>query len=430
MHEHYAKAFRALSILYKKIIEVDLTSNTYEMVDFGVKHTYFDTMPKTGVYTTAIQVLVDNMVVEDDRDMVRYFLGLEHLRKHFSGENRTFYFRYRQMVDGRERWQVAEMARDENYSSEKQLIYFYIKDIHDTYSAELKLYEDMENLCKIDTLTGLQNFYSYKRVCISYQSYHRKHDLGVIFCDLNGLKLINDTKGHSAGNDFINDFTKVVVECLSQEEIYRISGDEFLILFYDKPKEEIDRLTEILKEKVMQNGSPMAAIGSAWYHLPETIEQVVDMAEVGMYADKANFYNKHPELKRDVFEANFGREMLAIISTLTELYPTVGVIDLATDTYRMLKADNSSQTAAEGKSYSEYIDILMNKIVTPETYDEADKLAGINKLREALKDKDKASIVYESRKGGWRHLTCQRLEMKNGIVSKVIFYINYVDKKY
>lgn len=429
MHEHYAKAFRALSILYKKIIEVDLARDTYEMLDFGLKQTYFDSMPKTGVYTKAIKELVDNMVVQEDKDMVRYFLGLEHLRKHFSDGNKTFYFRYRQVVDGQERWQVAEVARDENYVYEKQLIYFYIKDIHDTYSSELKLYEDMEHMCKIDALTGLQNFYSYKRVCINYESYHRKHDLGVVFCDLNGLKLINDTQGHSAGNDFIKAFTKIVKDCLVEEKLYRISGDEFLILIYDKPKEEVVRLTEILKEKVMQNGGPMAAIGSAWYHLPESIDQVVDMAEVGMYADKANFYNHHPELKRDVFEANFGREMLAIIGTLTELYPTVGVIDLATDTYRMLKADNSSQTAAEGKSYSEYIDILMNKIVTPETYAEASKLAGIDKLREALKDKDKVSIVYESRQDGWRQLTCQRLEMKNNVVVKVIFHISYVDKK-
>lgn len=429
MHEHYAKAFRALSILYKKIIEVDLTNDTYEMIEFGAKQTYFDTLSNAGVYTKAIKNLVDNKVVEADKDMVSYFLSLEHLSNHFRAGNSTFYFRYRQLVEGEERWQVAEMARDENYSDEHQLIYFYIKDIHDTYSAELKLYEEMEQICKMDALTGLQNFYSYKRVCISYQSYHKQHDLGIIFCDLNGLKLINDTQGHSAGNDFIKSFTSIIVDLFPEEQLYRISGDEFLIMLYDKPKEEIDRLTAVLKERVLQEGSPIAAVGSAWYHLPESVEQVVDMAEVGMYADKADFYNKHPELKRDVFEANFGREMLAIITTLTELYPTVGVIDLETDTYRMLKADNSSQTAAEGKSYSEYIEILMNKVVTPETYAEADKLAGIEKLRAALKDKEKATIVYESQKGGWRQLTVQRLEMKKDIVAKVIFYINYVDKK-
>lgn len=429
MHEHYAKAFRALSILYKKIIEVDLTNDTYEMIEFGAKQTYFDTLSNAGVYTKAIKNLVDNKVVEADKDMVSYFLSLEHLSNHFRAGNSTFYFRYRQLVEGEERWQVAEMARDVNYTDEHQLIYFYIKDIHDTYSAELKLYEEMEQMCKMDALTGLQNFYSYKRVCINYQSYHKQHDLGIIFCDLNGLKLINDTQGHSAGNDFIKSFTSIIVDLFPGEKLYRISGDEFLIMLYDKPKEEIDRLTVVLKERVLQDGSPIAAVGSAWYHLPESIEQVVDMAEVGMYADKANFYNQHPELKRDVFEANFGREMLAIITTLTELYPTVGVIDLETDTYRMLKADNSSQTAAEGKSYSEYIEILMKKVVTPETYAEADKLAGIDKLRAALKDNEKATIVYESQKGGWRQLTCQRLEMKNDVVAKVIFYINYVDKK-
>lgn len=429
MHEHYGKAFRALSILYKKIIEVNLTNDTYEMIEFGAKQTYFDAMPHKGVYAQAIKELVDNKVVEADKDMVRYFLSLEHLRKHFRAGNRTFYFRYRQMVEGMERWQVAEMACAENYTDEHQLIYFYIKDIHDSYSAELTLYEEMERICTIDVLTDLQNFYSYKRVCIDYKTYHKQHDLGVIFCDLNGLKLVNDTRGHSAGNDFIKRFTRIIVDIFPKESLYRISGDEFLILLYNKPKEEIDQLTVTLKERVIEKGNPIAAIGSAWYHFPESIEQVVDMAEVGMYADKANFYNKHPELKREVFEANLGREMLAIIASLTELYPTVGVIDLETDTYRMLKADNSSQTAAEGKSYTEYINILMNKVVTPETYAEADKLAGIEKLRAALQDKEKADIIYESQKGGWRHLTCQRLEMKNGVVAKVIFYINYVDKR-
>ena len=67
MHEHYAKAFRALSILYKKIIEVDLTNDSYEMIEFGVNQTYFDTMPHNGVYTKAIKELVDNKVVEADQ---------------------------------------------------------------------------------------------------------------------------------------------------------------------------------------------------------------------------------------------------------------------------------------------------------------------------------------------------------------------------
>lgn len=57
--------------------------------------------------------------------------------------------------------------------------------------------------------------------------------MGLVICDLNGLKLVNDTLGHSMGDTIIKESSRIVKSALSTyEEACRIGGDEFAIFFF------------------------------------------------------------------------------------------------------------------------------------------------------------------------------------------------------
>ena len=51
--------------------------------------------------------------------------------------------------------------------------------------------------------------------------------VGVVFADLNGLKTVNDTEGHDAGDDLLRDAARALREIFADEEIFRAGGDEF-----------------------------------------------------------------------------------------------------------------------------------------------------------------------------------------------------------
>lgn len=61
----------------------------------------------------------------------------------------------------------------------------------------------------------------------------KEFPVGVGFLDINGLKWINDTLGHDMGNKVIQKICTILNEHIEQQYIYRISGDEFVMIWPD-----------------------------------------------------------------------------------------------------------------------------------------------------------------------------------------------------
>ena len=55
-------------------------------------------------------------------------------------------------------------------------------------------------------------------------------DFAVVVCDLNGLKVINDTLGHKAGDEYIFRASRMICEIFQHSPVYRVGGDEFVVV--------------------------------------------------------------------------------------------------------------------------------------------------------------------------------------------------------
>ena len=76
-------------------------------------------------------------------------------------------------------------------------------------------------------LTGLLNRRAYDNTC---KMLIGNCQVGVIFCDVNSLKYTNDIFGHEAGDKLIKSFASILKNSFRNDETFRISGDEFVIL--------------------------------------------------------------------------------------------------------------------------------------------------------------------------------------------------------
>lgn len=113
----------------------------------------------------------------------------------------------------------------------------------------------------------------------------------VVVCDLNGLKTVNDTKGHKAGDDYIRASSRIICELFDHSPVFRVGGDEFAVIVSGRDFEERDALMQQLKthsRENIQTGDPVIAAGLSNYMPDEDINvrTVFDRADARMYTDK------------------------------------------------------------------------------------------------------------------------------------------------
>lgn len=114
----------------------------------------------------------------------------------------------------------------------------------------------------------------------------------VISLDLNHLKKLNDTYGHIAGDKALITMTDVVKKCVRKRAaIYRIGGDEFMVLCYKMSEEEVQELINQI-QKAMEATEYRCAIGYGLYHYRSGLEHVCQIADNAMYENKIKMKEK------------------------------------------------------------------------------------------------------------------------------------------
>ena len=161
--------------------------------------------------------------------------------------------------------------------------------------ANYQLLNQLELLSSMDLLTGVMNRNSMNnRVTQFLNGEVQYKSLGIIFADLNGLKPVNDNKGHDAGDKLLKDASQLLKFTFDGCEFYRAGGDEFLIIALDKPKEELEAKVKTLREKSMIPGKVSFAIGFYYDANGGDIRTAMHEADVRMYEDKKRYYDRFP----------------------------------------------------------------------------------------------------------------------------------------
>ena len=139
-----------------------------------------------------------------------------------------------------------------------------------------------------DALTELGNRYALNQTILLLTE--MTVPVGVCYTDINGLKTINDDKGHQVGDKLIKDTSELVSSIFKKKYCYRIGGDEFVAIVPDIQEDKFKELVDKLKAK--SKGISMA-IGYKWSRSSKEINKVIKGADEDMYKDKAQFYKSH-----------------------------------------------------------------------------------------------------------------------------------------
>ena len=143
------------------------------------------------------------------------------------------------------------------------------------------------------TKDQLTKCYNRKALRWAYEGdFDKGSSIAIIMCDLNGLKRINDTKGHEAGDRYLCDAAEGMMSCFGEKQVYRVGGDEFIIVLLGNEKEEVKQLIERFKI-YMDLKKVSVSIGMAYRHnAKEPFENILRDADKKMYVEKERYHNK------------------------------------------------------------------------------------------------------------------------------------------
>lgn len=188
------------------------------------------------------------------------------------------------------------------YNEEKELIALvgFCRDIQERKVME----ENLKKISFYDSLTGIRNRTYFEKEIYDL-NINKDKQLGMIICDLDHLKYINDNFGHLQGDQLLKQFARIL-DKYSNEYIIasRIGGDEFILLIQGKSYkfvEEIyfDLLDSINKYNIKNQDIPiMVSVGLGYEKTSiGTTQSVYNIADTRMYEDKAKNKRSRSSIK-------------------------------------------------------------------------------------------------------------------------------------
>jgi len=118
---------------------------------------------------------------------------------------------------------------------------------------------------------------------------HGQEPFAVVMLDVNDLKKINDTAGHQAGDQYLRDACKKICDIFKHSPVFRIGGDEFVVISQGNDYARIDELFAKMRDYNMdasRAGGITIACGMARFEEDECVASVLERADQSMYENK------------------------------------------------------------------------------------------------------------------------------------------------
>ncbi len=150
-----------------------------------------------------------------------------------------------------------------------------------------------------DPLTGVKNMTAYTETVgeITRKIANKEElEFAIVMCDVNKLKVVNDTYGHDMGDKFIKNCCNLICSTYSHSPVYRIGGDEFAVILTGMDYTNRDELIDSLGEKLakaskidrIEDGRAVMAVGMSVYkpYSDVSVASVTKRADESMYNNK------------------------------------------------------------------------------------------------------------------------------------------------
>ena len=262
-------------------------------------------------------------------------------------------------------------------------------------SAMLSSISEMSN---IDKMTGCFNRRSYEE---DLSKMSANDQFIYISMDVNGLKIINDSHGHAAGDELICGAAECMRRCFDKYgKVYRIGGDEFVAVLFVQLEQFLWIKTEFDGDIRYWTGNQVEEISISCGYVSsgerkwESMKEIANVADIRMYEEKAMYYKKNG-VDRQGQPASY--------VALYRLYSQILRINLQKDHYKIL---NWKETIHKNKqlpkgTLTEWFDNFQDiQFIHPDDREEYQQKTDLEYLKQQFAEqKEFVTITYRVKEG-------------------------------
>ncbi|MDO4965886.1 MAG: sensor domain-containing diguanylate cyclase [Lachnospiraceae bacterium] len=335
-NEYYSTLGTLEGIFYSMHV-IDILDDT--VVEFNSRGQVKEMFDSSEGAVKMMSEVIGAVVVDEYRDDALEFTDLTTLSDRMKDKKIIS----KQFVGKHTGWFLASFITMENdKEGNPTKVIFTTRVIDDEKRQEEKLIKKTQT----DELTGLFNRRAYEEDIYAYNDTPEEDDFIYISLDVNGLKIVNDSKGHMAGDELIIGACQCMKKSLSPYgKLYRIGGDEFVAIIHCNTKKVEEVLADFDDTIISWSGKLVESlsISYGWISKEEepefSVRQLGAVAEQRMYEAKADHYKQVGVDRRGQKDAH---------KALCELYTKILKINITDDSYQIVDMDVSEQTSEKG----------------------------------------------------------------------------------
>ena len=145
----------------------------------------------------------------------------------------------------------------------------------------------IHNLTTTDVLTELLN----RQASYADLETDPEQITAIVSIDMNGLKHINDTRGHTAGDEALTTLSNCFMRAVKiRQTVYRIGGDEFLIICRKSTENEVLQLIDRIRKNISETEYSCSIGYSCKESRQKSVSEMLKESDEMMYAQKASYY--------------------------------------------------------------------------------------------------------------------------------------------
>ena len=290
----YSRIAETLAAHFDLIYYIDCESTHYAELSAKRKSGELKVQEEGKDFFAACRKNLDRLVHSEDRERIRNFLDRDHLISALENRRRLTED-YRMLVDGG-KTQYTRM--EVTYSSDRSHFIICVENRDNDVRREqehLAALSMANEMARRDELTHVKNKTAYheKEKDLQKQIDAGCDPFGIVVCDVNDLKMINDTEGHRAGDEYIKACCLLVCRTYQHSPVFRVGGDEFVVILRGSDFANREKLLADLQRRVEENirisEGPVVASGMAEFRPGDRlVGDVFTRADSRMYENKTH----------------------------------------------------------------------------------------------------------------------------------------------
>ena len=278
---------------YFAIYYVNTTTDDYEQYNVDSNTQQIEKIEEGTDFFYVSTINAKKLIYKEDLDNFLYALNKDNLLNELKN-NYSYNLTYRQLIDGIPTYVSLKAV---NLSNDIDHIVLAISNIDKQKRKENEYKDKIEKerlFARTDLLTGCynKNYYIEVEEDVNHKIKNKTiKDFAVALCDINDLKLINDTKGHDYGDKYIIDAKKLIENQFKESLLFRVGGDEFVIIILGNDYKNRINIIDNIKELSIKNKKDKKVVVACGYAdfkdgYDNTINDVLKRADILMYENK------------------------------------------------------------------------------------------------------------------------------------------------